>query len=501
MQAGIKEATSGLDVDPDLAKQQLDCFLLTPTNKDLDARIHSLIAHLLPLPKDRLLLLQGHNEDRQKALLDAWIGSELKTILDNVDFVQETRQLWQDKDMEALLHDKVLAYMHGDQNKDTVTEPVVESPIQQSVALNEQLPRTDDDNKTAESVIEAGASVNGAKSKDKSVEDDHDVDKVEQSAEKGGSAKRVEGKERVDAVIKDAKTRMDDEILAKSGKARIKKGVKKDAQGTSPGERRRSLVTQATKPSQVLPQKRAASKSDKGEKQGVAKAERTSASNTGKVPNKAPNKAAEFRKGQMVAAIVTVSRDDDDDENNGNDNHEVVYTVQISHYDPKTNLYTCIDPDPDPTDKSAITTWTVPPSKILDYTSCTKTFHSGDAVYALYRDQGQLSTEFYKAIVSKLYKDGRQLRVQYEDGDTAIIQPAHVFLASEFTKRRLLHTESNRQSKPPDLPVKKQRVEYSSSDSDVDVDALTQRGGLEPSSPTSELSEVHVSESESEEDV
>ncbi|TPX67846.1 hypothetical protein SpCBS45565_g03423 [Spizellomyces sp. 'palustris'] len=490
MHAGIKEATSGLDADPDLCKRQLDRFLLTLTNKDLDARIHSLISRLFPLSKDRLRLLQGHTEDRQRALLDAWIGSELNVVLDNVDFVKETRQLWQDKDMEALLHDKALAYMPGHQSKDTVMEPLAASTLQQSIAANEQLPRTDDDNKKAETVIERGGNVNGAKSKDKTIHDSH---KIEQRAEEGGSAKSVEGKDRMDAGIKDAKTRVDEELLVKSGKTRIKKGVKKTAHGTSGGERRRSLVTPATTPSQVLSQKRAASKTDKEEKQGLAKAERTSASNMGKVPNK----TAEFRKGQMVAAIVTVSRDDDDDDDdNGDDNHEVVYTVQISHYDPKTKLYTCIDPDPDPTDKSAITKWTVPPSKILDYASCTKTFHTGDAVYALYRDQGQLSTEFYKAIVSNLYKDGRQLRVRYEDGDTAIIQPAHVFLASEFTKRRLLHTESNRKPKPPDPPVKKQRVEYSSSESDVNVDALDQRGPLEPSSPTSELSEVHVSESE-----
>ncbi|KAI9002270.1 hypothetical protein BC832DRAFT_110956 [Gaertneriomyces semiglobifer] len=160
-----------------------------------------------------------------------------------------------------------------------------------------------------------------------------------------------------------------------------------------------------------------------------------------------PQWGQEFAVGQKVTALVETVRKDDEDDMPVE--VEVLYIVQVSAYDPTTQTYSCIDPEPD-SDQDEPSVWRVHPWKMLDWEKAreSRPLRTGDAVWALFRDQngkGELSTEFFEAVVVRLYKSKGKVSVKYTDGDTAILSANEMFLRSELENR--LKTEPR--MKPP----------------------------------------------------
>ncbi|KAJ3187114.1 hypothetical protein HDU85_007152 [Gaertneriomyces sp. JEL0708] len=150
-----------------------------------------------------------------------------------------------------------------------------------------------------------------------------------------------------------------------------------------------------------------------------------------------PQWGQEFAVGQKVTALVETVRKDDED--NMPVEVEVLYIVQVSAYDPTTQTYSCIDPEPD-SDQDEPSVWRVHPWKMLDWEKAreSRPLRTGDTVWALFRDQngkGELSTEFFEAVVVRLYKNKGKVSVKYTDGDTAILSTSEMFLQSELEKR------------------------------------------------------------------
>ena len=137
-----------------------------------------------------------------------------------------------------------------------------------------------------------------------------------------------------------------------------------------------------------------------------------------------------FRRGQKLAAYVSISEKDDDEEKEegvakkspAKKVHRWVIVI-VKSFDPRTGLYTCRDPE---AHRGSSAIYEVSFENLEHFNHKDGEFHVGDHVLALYRakDSG-LSSVFYRATVTSVSKN--IVHVRFEDGDTAILKYNELF--------------------------------------------------------------------------
>ncbi|EGF80386.1 hypothetical protein BATDEDRAFT_24921 [Batrachochytrium dendrobatidis JAM81] len=167
----------------------------------------------------------------------------------------------------------------------------------------------------------------------------------------------------------------------------------------------------------------------------------TSADSRSKPNSKRLNseRKGKYRIGSVVAAFVLVEEEESDTEEGHSSTNstpkESCYQVVIDSFDPATQRYHVVDPDPD--SDCDQTAWDVLEHKIVDFKGLAKEKRSyvvGDRVYSLFRDNDdsdeEQTTEFYPAEVVRVLKTG--VAVRFEDGDPSVAAYDEIFKVDDI---------------------------------------------------------------------
>lgn len=95
--------------------------------------------------------------------------------------------------------------------------------------------------------------------------------------------------------------------------------------------------------------------------------------------------------------------------------------------------------DPWPKDPSNPSIWTLNNADVVDYLSfkyTAKDFREGDFVYALFRMDGEVSSEFYAGMIAKI--NSENVTVQFEDSDCEVVDFNQIIKGSDVPERHSL---------------------------------------------------------------